>query len=74
MAVKLQNKPAVAIRPKLPWGSILLMAIFIVGGSLMLLFEWPPGPAYLDWGVWIISYFGYLYLIAAAIYHVKTGN
>jgi selenophosphate synthetase-related protein len=48
------------------------MVIFLVGGSLMLLIEWSPGPKNLDWGVWILAYFGYAYVIAAAIYHVKT--
>ena len=48
------------------------MVIFLVGGSLMLLLKWPAGPANLDWGVWILAYFGYLYIIAAAIFYVKT--
>ena len=57
---------------KLPVVSIFLMAIFLLGGSLMLLIKWSPGPSNLDWGVWILAYFGYAYVIAAAIYHVKT--
>ncbi len=48
------------------------MVIFLVGGSFMLLLKWPAGPANLDWGVWILAYFGYVYVIAAAIYYVKT--
>ena len=48
------------------------MAIFLVGGSVMLVLKWPAGPANLDWGVWILAYFGYAYVIAAAIYYVKT--
>jgi len=59
-------------KPKLPVVSILLMTVFVVGGSLILISKWPPGPANLDWGVWILSYFGYAYLIAASIYYVKT--
>jgi hypothetical protein len=59
---------------KLPVVSIFLMAIFLVGGSIMLVLDWPPGPANLDWGVWILAYFGYLYLIGASIYYVKKGN
>jgi O-antigen/teichoic acid export membrane protein len=59
-------------RAKLPVVSIVLMAIFLVGGSVMLVLQWPPGPANLDWGVWILAYFGYAYIIAAAIYYVKT--
>jgi selenophosphate synthetase-related protein len=56
----------------LPVISLVLMGIFLVGGSIMLLIQWPPGPANLDWGVWILAYFGYVYLIAAAIFYVKT--
>jgi hypothetical protein len=59
---------------KLPIVSIVLMSIFLAGGSVMLVVEWPPGPANLDWGVWILAYFGYLYLIAASLYYVKKGN
>jgi hypothetical protein len=59
---------------KLPVVSILLMSIYLVGGSIMLVLKWPPGPANLDWGVWILAYFGYLYLIAASLYYVKKGN
>jgi hypothetical protein len=56
----------------LPVISLVLMGIFLVGGSIMLLIQWPSGPANLDWGVWILAYFGYAYLIAAAIFYVKT--
>ena len=59
---------------KLPIVSILLMSIYLVGGSIMLVLKWPPGPANLDWGVWILAYFGYFYLIAASLYYVKKGN
>ena len=59
---------------KLPKGSILLMAVFLVGGSVALLVKWAPGPANLDWGVWIVAYFGYVYIILASIYHVKKGK
>lgn len=59
---------------KLPLVSILLMVIFLVGGSLILISKWPPGPANLDWGVWILVYFGYIYLIIASLYYVKKGK
>ncbi len=48
------------------------MLLFLVGGSLMLIIKWSPGPANLDWGVWILAYFGYAYVIAAAIFYVIT--
>ena len=61
-------------RPRLPRVSIALMAFFLVGGSLGLLVDWPPGPANLDWGVWILVYGGYVYVIAAALFYVRTGR
>lgn len=62
------------MKPRLPWISILLMAIFLVGGSVALVLEWTPGPAHLDWGVWIVVYFGYVYIIAASVIYVLTGR
>lgn len=59
---------------KLPVISIVLMLIFLVGGSLMIMLDWPPGPANLDWGVLILCYFGYAYLVGAAIFYVITGK
>lgn len=61
-------------RPRLPMISIILMLIFMAGGSCALLIEWPPGPAHLDWGVWLVVYFGYVYIILAALFYVKTGR
>jgi hypothetical protein len=62
------------MKAKLPVISILLMAIFLVGGSIALVLDWPPGPAHLDWGVWIVVYFGYVYVIAASVFYVLTGR
>jgi hypothetical protein len=59
---------------KLPVISILLMTIFLVGGSIALVVDWPPGPANLDWGVWTVVYFGYVYVIAASVFYVLTGR
>jgi O-antigen/teichoic acid export membrane protein len=59
---------------KLPTVSIFLMAVFVFGGSIMLVLPWPPGPANLDWGVWIVVYGGYIYLLVASIYYVKKGR
>ena len=61
-------------RAKLPLVSIALMIFFVVGGSVMLLVKWPPGPGNLDWGVLILCYFGYVFLIVASIFYVKTGR
>ena len=62
------------MRPRLPVVSIVLMAIFLVGGSVALVSDWPPGPANLDWGVWVVVYFGYVYVVGASIFHVRTGK
>ena len=59
---------------KLPMISIALMIVFLLGGSLMILADWPAGPANLDWGVLILCYGGYAYLIGACIFYVKTGK
>ena len=50
------------------------MIIFVLGGSVTLVIKWPQGPANLDWGVWLLCYFGYIYIIAASIFYVKTGR
>ncbi len=60
--------------PRLPRVSIALMVIFLVGGSIGLLVDWPAGPANLDWGVWLLVYGGYVYVIAAALFYMKTGR
>ena len=62
------------MKVKLPMVSIVLMIIFLVGGSIALVVPWPQGPANLDWGAWIIGYIGYAYLVVAALIHVKTGR
>lgn len=60
--------------PPVPRITLALMAVFLVGGSLGLLIDWPPGPANLDWGVWLLVYGGYLYVVGAALYYVRTGR
>jgi len=59
---------------KLPVISIVLMVVFTLGGSLMIVSDWPPGPANLDWGVFILCYLGYVYLVGAAFFYAKTGK
>ena len=58
----------------LPIVSVILMAVFLVGGSVGLLVDWPPGPANLDWGVWVVLYGGYGFVISAALFHARTGR
>ncbi len=59
---------------RVPVVSMILMAIFLVGGSIGLLVDWPAGPYNLDWGVWVVLYGGYGFVIAAAILHARTGR
>ncbi len=59
---------------KPPWISIVLMTIFLVGGSISLVVDWPEGPAHLDWGIWVVVYCGYAYVVAASIFYVLTGK
>lgn len=59
---------------RVPIVSLVLMAVFLVGGSVGLVVDWPAGPGNLDWGVWIVVYGGYLYVIAAALFHARTGR
>ena len=60
--------------PPMPRITLLLMALFVVGGSVGLLVRWPAGPANLDWGVWLLVYGGYLYVLAAALFYARTGR
>ena len=62
------------VPPRIPIVSMILMAIFLVGGSIGLLADWPAGPGNLDWGVWVVLYGGYGYVIGAAIFHARTGR
>lgn len=59
---------------RVPVVSLVLMAVFLVGGSVGLVVDWPVGPGNLDWGVWTVVYGGYLYVIAAALFHARTGR
>lgn len=60
--------------PPVPRVTLALMGIFLVGGSLGLTLDWPPGPAHLDWGVWLMVYGGYAYVVVAALLYAWTGR
>lgn len=57
------------MKVKLPIGSIILMLVFLIGGTLIMAFNVPGSFWNLGTGPWIIGYLGYVFLIAAAIYH-----
>ena len=69
---------AASVRPeepsRVPVVSMILMGIFLLGGSIGLLVDWPAGPGNLDWGVWVVLFGGYAYVISAAIFHARTGR
>ena len=67
------GKPRRGAHP-IPWITLGLMAVFLVGGSIGLVVEWPSGPANLDWGVWVMVYGGYAFVVAAAYFYAKTGK
>lgn len=60
--------------PPVPRITLLLMALFVIGGSIGLMVRWPQGPANLDWGVWLLVYGGYLYVLGAALFYARTGK
>lgn len=57
-----------------PWATLALMVLFLVGGSVGLVVAWPEGPANISWGVWAMVYGGYLYVVAAALFYARTGK
>lgn len=63
-----------AAPPPVPRLTLALMAIFLVGGSVGLTLDWPPGPAHLDWGVWTMVYGGYAFVVAATLFYARTGR
>jgi hypothetical protein len=61
--------------PKLPMIQVVLMVIFLVGTSILLAIpNLPPVAAGLDIAVWLVGYFGYLYLIIACLIYALKGN
>lgn len=59
---------------RIPIVSMILMAVFLAGGTIGLVADWPAGPANLDWGVWVLVYGGYGFVISAALFHALTGR
>ncbi|THE11859.1 hypothetical protein E1I69_13310 [Bacillus timonensis] len=62
------------MKVKLPKLSILLMAIYLIGGIVIILVPMAPGPGNIDWDVMVISYMGYLYLVIATLIYYKMGK
>ncbi len=56
--------------PKLPVTQIILMLIYLIGGSIIISIPNLPRIAGgIDIAVWIVGYVGYAYIIAASLYY-----
>jgi hypothetical protein len=61
--------------PKFPKIQAVLMLIFLIGGSLLLTIPGlPVFAAGIDAAVWIVGYFGYIFIILASIIYTVTGK
>lgn len=62
-------------KTKFPVVSLILMLIFLIGGSLLLIL---PHGAHVIFGMdipsFIIVYAGYLFVIGSCFYHIHTGK
>lgn len=64
------RKGAKQMKIKLPIGSIILMLIFLIGGTIIMAVDLPGSFLNLGTGPWIVGCFGYIFLILAAVYFV----
>lgn len=61
--------------PKLPMVQIVLMLIFLIGGSVLVsLKDLPRNFFGVDAAVFVLNFFGYFYIIAASIYYAIKGK
>lgn len=64
-----------SLRKKFPIVSLILMLIFMVGGSILIAIpNLPRSFGGIDIATLIIAYLGYVFLIAACFLYVKTGK
>lgn len=62
-------------KPKFPVVSLVLMLIYLIGGSILCSVKGLPAIAGgIDIAVWIIGYVGYVYVILACLYYAKKGK
>ncbi len=63
------------LRDKFPFISLILMIIYLVGGSILIAIPGLPRVfGGIDIATLIIGYLGYIFLIAACFFYVKTGK
>lgn len=61
--------------PKLPVTQIVLMLIYLVGGSIIISIpNLPKVAGGIDIAVWIVGYAGYAYVIGASLYYAIRGK
>ncbi len=64
-----------SLRKKFPIVSLILMLIFMIGGSILIAIpNLPRSFGGIDIATLIIAYLGYVFLIAACFLYVKTGK
>lgn len=64
-----------SLRKKFPIVSLILMLVFMIGGSILIAIpNLPRSFGGIDIATLIIAYLGYVFLIAACFLYVKTGK
>ena len=64
-----------SLRKQFPIVSLILMLIFMIGGSILIAIpNLPRSFGGIDIATLIIAYLGYVFLIAACFLYVKTGK
>ena len=64
-----------SLRKKFPIVSLILMLIFMIGGSILIAIpNLPRSFGGIDIATLIIAYLGYVFLIAACFLYVKMGK
>ncbi len=61
--------------PKLPVTQIVLMLVYLIGGSVLISIpNLPKIAGGIDISVWTIGYVGYAYIIVASLYYAIRGK
>ena len=64
-----------SLKKQFPFVSLILMLIYLIGGSILIAIPNLPRDFWgIDIATLIVSYLGYIFLIAACFFYVKTGK
>ncbi|MCI8526309.1 MAG: hypothetical protein HFF17_10405 [Oscillospiraceae bacterium] len=64
-----------SLKKQFPFVSLILMLIYLIGGSLLIAVTGLPRVfGGIDIATLVIGYLGYLFLIGACLFYVKTGK